>query len=246
MGNCLLTQLKGNVNNPLLEKFGVLKLEVKSVVETSAYYNLLVLSATEPTTIKVVGGGDNDGISETSTGISSPVKEITFSGQKNIYTTNGNYTLEIKDKYKLTKINVNGAGYSSCNIILSDLEWLKSLTNLKVINQTSSGKLSDLSKLEELTDLDVSSSKITGNISDIANLIKLEDFRVSYSNIKGDIDDFATKMVTAGRTTGTLTIYCNIYITWNGVEQTQGKKLYITFNSSAPNGYTISETNPNQ
>jgi hypothetical protein len=112
MGNCLVTKLKGTVDNPNLEKLGVWEFEVQALespTNASQWFNFI--DSNEGTiTAEIIGDGhfiwqwsyaedgyDAGKIIE----MQHPTGIVGKTGSGNVYLSNGNYKVRISNKYNI-------------------------------------------------------------------------------------------------------------------------------------------------
>lgn len=107
MGNCLVTKLKGEVNNDNLPKLGVLKLHVNLIDSPSAVNCRLTLTTNAAINVKVVPGSGNGYFGTNYSTIESEHKtELdNISGTVNLYFAEVECDIEITNKYSLTKFD---------------------------------------------------------------------------------------------------------------------------------------------
>lgn len=130
---CLVTKLKGVVNNPSLPKLGEMTFianQISSSLFTAAR-NVLIYYYTEKTrTVKVVSG---HAVISASADLSNPTNELTFTGTMiSFYLLNhdGNEEIKLEDKYDIRYIQ---AGYDNKIFDLHDICYSKvTFTDLAV------------------------------------------------------------------------------------------------------------------
>lgn len=121
---------------------------------------------------------------------------------------------------------------------LDDLNPNTTLFNFQ--NQKVSGNISALASHTALTSAGLyGCSAVEGSISSIGDLVSLTSLTVEYcSSLSGTLESLFDAMVTAGRTSGTLTVYYgNSPITYNGQTTTGSTPVVATFSGS---GWTVS------
>ena len=116
------------------------------------------------------------------------------------------------------------------------------VSNAHVINQLGAGYVYDVCDVYQFrTDKTsikaYSESGISGNIEGLFRLTSLTSLNVNSTLCTGDIKTLAEKMVTAGRTSGNLSIYCNGGGVKSNGTVVSAKK--IVFDSSVNGGYTL-------
>lgn len=133
---CLKEKLKGIVNNNSLKKFGVLNIYRKNGTGISK----LTLSASSARTIKIVGNGyftDSTGVQNlgTSTSINT--------SRQDIYVSDGDFHIEVPDKYSITTLNIGNTNIS-LGIDIEDLDYCDSIEGLFIQRTITKGDVSNL------------------------------------------------------------------------------------------------------
>lgn len=122
-----------------------------------------------------------------------------------------------------------------------DLEDLNpNVTAFNLQNQKISGNISSLASHTAVTNAGLyMCSAVEGSISSIGALVSLTNLNVEYcASLSGTLESLFDAMVTAGRTSGTLTIYYgNSPVTYNGQTTTGSTPVVATFSGS---GWTAS------
>lgn len=213
--NCLVTKLKGAVNDSSLLKMGELRLTKRAAPEwdyPSQYYRFRF---SKEETLTIIGDGyftDKNGTENKGTSL-----KINSNTETDVYVSNSNLEISVPDKYSLmnlylfseefptpkynyTKDIVGGLGalsycksllilqisYTSVKGDLSELRGLENLGMLLVSKTETTGNLSDLNELP-LNRLYVDNSQVTGDISILSGMNKLNRFQLGRTEITGDI-----------------------------------------------------------
>lgn len=243
MGNCLFTKLKGSVANEQLEKLGVLTIVAseETIGETPSPQMKIYLSANKPISLKAIGGY----ISKTVGGLSDLTDEVVFESaptQQAVYFSNGNYKVEINDKYAVTAITYGGSYRTIPKLDFSKFGYLTSLTQIyQGTNDTSFGNIDGLCTSINLEDFRAPSTEVTGSLDSFIPCTKLTIIQIARTHITGSLRVFAAGQVAAGRTTGEIAFRSSNYISLDGNYLSSGTNKVITFNSSLPDGYSISD-----
>ena len=206
MKKCLITKLKGSVDNNSLLKLGEMRIKVSEDSSNTPSRHKIALTFYEDTVLSIIGNGyfTNDSLSANN-GKSISVKANV---QTELYVSNGNFEISIPNKYALTylriypsyiSVNIEDLKYSSelTNITITetpsygDISALRNLTKLThigafVCNEIY-GDISALSNLIGLTTLGLNGTKVSGDISALSNLTSLINLDISNTNISGDI-----------------------------------------------------------
>ncbi len=198
MNNCLVTKLKGVVNNDSILKLGEVKINFadKGSASFSVYYD-------EEADLKIEGASFKN---EENTVLGNTMKASAGS-QTKVFPTSRPCMISLFNKYAITKINSSGNGFDvdlaqllQCkrmtSVILNEtqvhgnIDGLSLMSNLSEIgfNTTDvSGDLSSLSHTTQLTYLNFGKTKMSGDISTIAGNKGLKSLIVSNTNISGDV-----------------------------------------------------------
>lgn len=244
--DCLVTKLKGSVNNPNLVELGVLRIKVGKASEASADSQKLDVQSTDGTTwidTHVKSGGNvlfgstygatdlgNDTIVDASTHIVYFSDEVGY--------------IDLYNKEKIYRLRVDG--WNKISYKLSDLKYMPLLRNF--------GSLLD-------------ANGISGDIHDIANLTGLEGIMVPYSTVTGDVNEIgsmfpaltALNITSAQGFTGTLEgfveaactvgsprtidfVSANNKVTFNGAQIAVTYKIVITAEGATVKNNYLTET----
>lgn len=206
MEKCLITKLKGTVDNNSLLKLGEMRIIVKEDSSNTPSRHKIALTFYEDTVLSIIGNGyfTDDSLSANK-GKSISVKAYV---QTELYVSNGNFEISIPNKYTLTyfriypsniSVDIEDLKYSTelTSIILSetpsygDISALGNLTKLTYIGaficSKINGDISALSNLTALTRIGFSNTKVNGDISALRNLTALTSLSISNNNVMGDI-----------------------------------------------------------
>lgn len=77
---------------------------------------------------------------------------------------------------------------------------------------------------------------LTGSIMGFAKCTKITSMNIANTNITGALEDFASSQIANGRVSGSVNIYCNGKVTYNGEAVPNATYKTITYNG---NSYTI-------
>lgn len=230
MENCLKRQLKGIVNNPNLEKYGVLSFivtqkTIASGQETNAQKLTITLSS--PAKITANGGGH----------IGNSLSDITHTsldlvtGVNNVFFENADFTADLSNKYVLTGLETPMTN-STLSIIKYDVNALHRLDALtKIVHNgdldgkleeipascltlyiTNSNVQGDMSKLSGRNIKSTGNSLIfticpnlTGSVFGFAN--DITSYQLVYSSkISGNVEDLVAIRKNAGQTSSVSSI----------------------------------------
>lgn len=209
MENCLVTKLKGTVQNSNLLRVGEMRLCVHRIDNPNSETQRINLNFTEDVKLEIIG----DGYFTNNTLVSNLGKSLIAKANVEtlVYFSNGDFEIAILNKYALTKINTrtskktaikdiadlkysSGLNYLATNSVenvgyFSDIKSLTNLYYLSVSNANINGNLSDLKSLTNLTYLIIgnTSNKTTGNVSSLKNMTRLNTLAIQNSDVIGDL-----------------------------------------------------------
>ena len=216
MEKCLVTKLKGIVNNDSLLKIKEMPISAVTVNVPDGQQNPYILKfiVAWDTSLRIAG----EGYFTDSTFTENKGKEVALlgsesSGQNVTVSKNGDFKVIVADKYAIRSLETFGSDYTSkfsfniedfkyckdINIInldkatvvgdLSALANLTSLTKFKLteINNNVTGDISSFAACTSLAELSVPSHFISGDIASLANLDKLIYLTCKYTKVSGDL-----------------------------------------------------------
>lgn len=196
MNKCLVTKLKGVVNNDSLPILGGMFIKINKVDTPTPYTQSIGLSVDKPVKIKIIGEGffTDKGLTE------NKGKEITYGAgsDSKIFVSNEDVTICVLDKYSISQIQNwdNSLDYptkqgTNKSFQLADLKYC---TNLLSINFESNGVIGDIAELKyakTLVLLVINGNYITGNLSSLKNLSNLQTLSLSNTKINGDLSSLS-------------------------------------------------------
>ena len=154
---------------------------------------------------------------------------------------NESYKITIENKYLLSRL-VSRGGSGKVNIFKIDLSEFEYATNLQYLNLNYTSDLKgNIESLKNCPLIELkldANTQIYGDIASLGASVNLTTFNFNFTKVSGEIVQFAEAQVAAGRTNGTLAIETNGIVTLNG--EVAPILITITFDSSLPNGYSIS------
>ena len=246
--DCLVTKLKGSVDNESLEHIGFFKVEVKSVISPTSITQRLSF---ETAGVKVKTA-DGSAMLSLNSDFSDPASEVVTTVEKaSVYFLNGNYTALV-DKYAINSLVTNPLGsydtplsYSLClddiayanygagvtNLICTGMKATKPsyfeniikspLSRCFLIGGDVRGDLSafvNVNPDNNITEMVLRQLKhATGNISVMGRFKTITNLHFGDSPLfEGTLESVCSGMVTAGRTSGTMSFTGNNKVTYNG------------------------------
>jgi len=206
--DCLVTTLKGSVNNDNLRRLGEIFFSTYQAEEAVADSNYIPIATPVPIEVRVVSG---NGYLTDSDLVSNPVKEKTFSnGNISIYFSNHDMVIGVRPKYTMNRIGIGSytAQYANWGFDLSELAYMN-LRELIISRLHVTGDISYLKDCwEENTPspyykyMDLWSSAtnvhIHGNINQLNGVFVDFGFirlRFSDQDIYGDIVSYANSNI---------------------------------------------------
>lgn len=185
MENCLVTKLKGVVNNSDLKKLGVLRFEVDVTFVGRKNINRIHCNINNYCKFKIVSGPEEGQIIKvgTSEALDAPKgTEFFLDNSADLYYFSkiGKYVIEITNKYAITMFDI----IHNVSISLNDMKYL---STLNVVGLKGGGKV-----IGNFNDL------LTSSMTDMrfSNLIVVDNLYVPAETIVGDIAKIAnTPMV---------------------------------------------------
>lgn len=200
MNKCLVTTIKGSIDNDSLLKEGELRLKVHRVSDPENYNNGLFITVSEDTTMEIIGEGYfTDKQQSVNNG---KTMNLTSGTWNSTYFSNGDYEISIKNKYVLQTLHLRhssdfGRKTSNISINPNDLSSCRKLESLYVYDINE-----DISFIQNLVELNsLAIGDVFGNISALKNLSKLKSLYIGY-NVYGDISAFNNSKLEEIHTTG--------------------------------------------
>ena len=207
MAQCLVTKLKGKVNDSSLLKLGEMRLSINKDITPKGVTRSLLVSFKESTVIEALDGyftdsGLSNNLGKTSNYLADEQKSFTVSNEdctislnkyllksisRNDYVDKMQLNLDIADfKYSsLTVINLPNAVKVSGDI--SALSNLTGLTQVDLSNSQVSGDIAALGKLSKVAQVDLTNTQVSGDIAALKNLTLLLNVRLALTHVSGDI-----------------------------------------------------------
>ena len=195
--NCLVTKLKGAVDNSNLPLYGYIKVNVMydPSVSTPQVINFLVDSQFMPDGLIVKSAGGNY-IAATAEALdTNPVNELTFGpGTQHVYFKNANYSILISNKYSY--INVIESPSSILEVDLDEFKYMTGIGSLQTNDVHAKGDLGVLKdKLSNrLAVMDYGGTNLYGNVTGFANTLEYFQIQATAENtrVTGSVDSVFT------------------------------------------------------
>ena len=200
MENCLVTKLKGVVNNSNLKKIGVLRFEVdvKSIRRTNNIHS----NINHHCKFKIVSGPEDGQIVKAGSSEALDIPKGTEFFLDNSIDTYyfskiGKYVIEITNKYNITTFKIT----HDVSILLDDMKYFNTLQVIELTGKNVIGNFNDLPisnmtymKLDNRIDIIqyVSAGTIVGDISKIANTSMATIILENCDGITGDLSSLSS------------------------------------------------------
>ena len=175
--DCLVTKLKGTVNDNSLLPLGGMFFKVVQNSDAQVNQRALIFTTTKDTELSVVGGADNFVSSDM---VSNPKDTINVNAYEgvNTYCKDGDYNILLKDKYSLLELGSWATPLCTVGFNIEDLAYCKTLRVISA-NQTEGNVEGDLSALAGLPLRYVSiGNKIKGDIKVINDIVWSENTEI--------------------------------------------------------------------
>ncbi len=271
MGNCLVTKLKGVVDNNNLPELGYFK--YKLIRYGNQHTDKLcvvcaIRSQGHNTTSYFVGDGGLSAYEELSSTLNTELSISKYTNNVYAGLRSGDGYIKVK-KELIGQIWSSYVNASSCDKFLIPVEEIQYLTNLTDVEATFMlkgninemkglpslvnfkcnacydnvyGDLKSFSNFPQIQKIIISSTNIKGDINDISNLINLNQLEVKYNiEITGELKTFLDNLYMNGKTSGSLDVNVGLSGVKYNGESSQYDVWHVTFGSQYPNGHT--ETN---
>lgn len=175
--DCLVTKLKGIVNDDSLLPLGGMFFKVVQDSDAKANQRTLIFTTVKSTELSVVGGANNFVSSDM---VSNPKNTINVNAYEgvNTYCKDGDYNILLKDKYSLLELGSWVTPLCTVGFNIEDLAYCKSLRAISA-NGITGNIEGDLSALAGLPLRYISiGNKVTGDIKVINDIVWSENTEV--------------------------------------------------------------------
>lgn len=206
MGNCLKTQLKGNVNNDDLKYFGSAEIWVNIPEGTdynaNNFYSFWVPMGTK---LRIVGDGYFRASATSSESIGKEITVDIESGSYNVFPSIGEYVI-LYSKYGNRKTVGNGSVNASCTMKVEFYPQYADASIIDTVNilpnrLANSFTCEDLTQLTSLRTIQISTtSKFSGNIVSLGVLTSLNVLEINDDpNLEGSVSDLLDALKENGK-----------------------------------------------
>ena len=185
MGKCLVTKLKGAVDNQNLLRIGEMRIKFNKVSNPTDTTQCIIFKVSRDTKIEIIG----DGYFTDSSLAQNNGKNLTILANVSteVYVSNNDIEFSIPDKYAIANISVKEQYRGNASFDIEGLKFSTSLTNLYLTNMPAYGDIINLKNLTALTKLTASNTQISGDIAALKNLTALTNINLDNTQISGDI-----------------------------------------------------------
>ncbi len=202
MNKCLVTKLKGTVNDISLLRLGEMRISVSGNTNGKTASGLYFIT-NNPVKLEIIGNGYFTDINNSNNlGKSMTINSNT---ESTVYLSNGTYDVAILDKYSLLSFSDVSGKYLSFN--LEDFKWSKKMKSIAVFQSDLIGDIANLGELELLESIIFYCKNIFGDVSSFKNMFNLNKVILHNSNITGDLASLPakTRYFSSYMNTGTFT-----------------------------------------
>lgn len=200
MGNCLVTKLKGIINNTDLKKLGVLRFEVD--VESINRNNSIHCNIENYCKFTIVSGPKDGQIVKVGSSEALDIPkgtEFFLDNSADVYYFSkiGKYVIEITNKYNITTLKIT----HNASILLDDMKYFNTLQGIELRGKNVIGNFNDLPisnmtymKFDNKIDAIqyVSAETIVGDISKIANTPMVTFILENCDGITGNLSSLSS------------------------------------------------------
>ena len=183
--DCLITKLKGTVNDDTLMKLGELRIK-------SSFSSITSLEFTFKERVTLSLPESNNTYFTDSSGDANYGKALKYNANENkkCYIKGGNTTLSIDDKYSIILLSLDVKDDSKKSIIngLNELKYSNSLEKIYLTKSDTEGDLSEICK-PTLSVLNIGNTKITGDSKLLSACKGLQEIQAQDVNVIFNLED---------------------------------------------------------
>ena len=183
--DCLVTKLKGTVNDGSLPKLGSMLFKLRTtttnLVKIEAIGKDVSFSSADGSNVFSISSGGEEKTNVINVGESNTVFYVDAS--KGV-------TISIDNKYNLEKLDVYRSGDTNeltVDLNFEDLKYCKKLNWLSLTYMTLTGDISALQNLTALTSVNLGWTQVSGDISALSGLTALTGVNLYSTQVTGDI-----------------------------------------------------------
>lgn len=195
MAQCLITKLKGVVNDDSIMHLGELRIKVSSASEPTGKTQGLNVQFSKDVSLEIIGDGYfTDNTLSQNLGKTMKVTSQSASQSTNIYHSNGDYEIAILDKYSLGKLtfysntesSVTVADMSNRSIDIGELAYSDAINSVNMASTEVTGDISAFNGKKSLNAVNLMNSQVYGDISAFKGC-NLSSLVASYTKISGNL-----------------------------------------------------------
>lgn len=195
--DCLVTKLKGTVDDTSLLKMGEMRLKKSMVSSWNDKVQSFVIKFNEPVTLSIIGDGyftDKEGTTNKGKNLS-----ISTGNSVSVYVSNGDFEISIPNKYAISRFNFNsGEGDDTLDAEMNksksfDVASLNYSNDLAYLSLANTGAYGDARgwNFPMLENVYLANSDIVLNTKAIGTLKLVKDVIANALNIDGDISELS-------------------------------------------------------
>lgn len=178
MTNCLVTQLKGVVQDDNLFKIGEIRY-------SCAAGGSILIGTTSEAVVTIL----TPGVTFTNSGfVGETTQTVTSAGARTV-SVSGDCIVSINNKYNLTRLKETSTDSVSCDV--NQVEYSNNIKSIRLTGANSIGDIKAFKNMSAIEELIVVSGKLVGNIDNLPNSTALWDLELQYSNISGSISNLS-------------------------------------------------------
>lgn len=246
MENCLVTKVKGVVDNDNLKRLGIERVFIRDKANFGYPYTVDVQAGkiTTPFRFHAYTTDNHSWFGKENNPVTGEFDTAEWNFDVKDTSNNEDSFFDV-DIYNTTMIELNNIDISNSQtwsgaILVLFGTWASSRTG---ISYTPQGNLASIAeKFPNVQNLSINyvPAGIYGDIKELSKLINLYNLNVANQTykIEGSINALAEGMIANGRTTGTLEITCNGIITLNETIVENNVKKIVTFQNGS---YTVTD-----
>ena len=193
MNMCLVTKLKGIVNNESLLKLSEFRFKIDKVQSPSKNNRSFAIDVNSSMYVRIIGEGyfTNEDLSE------NKGKSLLLNPESIncIYVSNNDVEVSIENKYNIERFYCEavsdswlvGTGHKNIHIDINDFKYSNALTSLNLADTTLTGDIAAIKNLTALAYLNLENTTLIGDIAAIKNLTALTYLNLENTTLTGDI-----------------------------------------------------------
>lgn len=198
MTQCLITKLKGVVDNNSLKKMNEFRIRVEKITSPNSNTQGFSFQFSKETTLSIIGDGyfTDENLSENK-GKNLIVPAQDGNNTTVIYLSNGTYELSIPDKFALTRLYSSPKYFdgpsekSHCSLDIDELKYVNNMLGLSLANIKATGDISSLSNKVKMDALRLDNVDVSGDIDSLSNLTELRYLHSYNAKISGNISSIS-------------------------------------------------------